>query len=191
MASVKIFSTVGTTPQAVANALSSHLMTFEEKTEVECYFFMGSTSSHTFPDRTSSDISSIIDGFNINKRHLKKLDSLKITLHTDNLIDIYEHDLVENVALIVSKSNKIIEDGDQIIFDITGGRKMMTGAALLSIMILRQKRPACSFKIGYYWLKKFTPENLNKMLFELGFDAYESIFASLEAIDERVRTLRK
>lgn len=193
MSSIKIFFTVGTTPQAVANAMASHLLTLEEGMEFECYFFMGSSDDQPFPNRTSSDINQVIERFQTNKRYIKGLQSLNITVHSqdDELIDIYEHDLGANVPLIVSAANKIIQDGDRVVFDITAGRKIMTGSALLSIMILKQNRPNCYYEIAYYWLKRFTPDNLNKMLYELGFDAYETILTPLEQIDAKVRMVRK
>ncbi len=193
MGSIKMFFTVGTTPQAVANAMASHLSTLDEGMKIDCYFFMGSSDDQPFPNRTSSDINQVIERFQNNTRNLEKLQSLDITVHSqdDELIDIYEHDLGANVPLIVSSTSKIIQDGDRVIFDITAGRKIMTGSALLSIMILRQNRPNCYYEIAYYWLKRFTPDNLNKMLYELGFDAYETIFTPLEHIDDKVRMVRE
>ncbi|MFX1284738.1 MAG: TM1812 family CRISPR-associated protein [Promethearchaeota archaeon] len=194
MGSIKMFFTVGTTPQAVANAMASHLLTLDEGIRVDCYFFIGSSEDQPFPDRTSSDINQVIERFQANTRNLDKLQSIiNIRIHSQDheLIDIYEHDLGANVPLIVSAANKIIQDGDRVIFDITAGRKIMTGSALLSIIILKQNRPNCSYDIAYYWLKRFTPDNLNKMLYELGFDAYETIFTSLEQLDDNVRMVRK
>lgn len=191
MSKIKMFLTVGTTPEAVANALAAHIQTFEQDAEIHCYFFVGSDTPENFPHRTSSDITSVVEAFNQNKRSLDNLKSYKVILHTEELIDIYEYDLLENVGLTVSAVDQLIEDGDRVIFDITGGRKIMTGSALLSIMIMRQKRPQCTYEVAYYWLKRFTPENLNKMLYELGFDAYESIFTPLEQLDEKVRTVRQ
>ncbi|MFX0125553.1 MAG: TM1812 family CRISPR-associated protein [Candidatus Hodarchaeota archaeon] len=193
MGSIKMFFTVGTTPQAVANAMASHLLTLNEGVKVDCYFFMGSSEDQPFPSRTSSDINQVIERFQANTRNLEKLQSLNITVHSQDheLIDIYEHDLGANVPLIVSTTSKIFQDGDRVIFDITAGRKIMTASALLSIMILKQNRPSCSYEIAYYWLKRFTPGNLNKMLYELGFDAYETIFTPLEQLDDKVRMVRK
>lgn len=189
MVSTKIFSTVGTTPQAVANALSAYLKTISSDSEIHCYFFMGSAPSHTSAQRTSSNINSVIDAFNLNKKYLNHLKSANVVFHIERLIDIFEQDLIQNVGLIVPKVNDIIQDGDRVIFDITAGRKIMTGSAILSIMILKRMRPNISFEIAYYWLKRFTPENLNKMLYELGFDSYSTIFTPLDQLDEKVRTV--
>jgi len=192
MTKLKFFSTVGTTPQAVANALAGHLLkldTMFQIDSVDCYFFVGSAPSNSFPNRTSSDISLVENDFQQNMKNLPKLKSLNLTLHTEKLLDIYEQNLVENVVLIVKYLNDLVETGDHIIFDITAGRKIMTGSALLSIGILRKKWPECSFQIAYLWLKYFTQEYLNRKLYELGFDAYESIITSLDDIDARIKEL--
>ena len=108
MVPVKVFSTVGTTPQAVANALSSHLLELEEGSKVDCYFLVGSSTYQAFPGRKSEDMATIVEEINDNKKHFKHLASLDITLHAEDSIDILEHDLVENVAIIVSEASKIL-----------------------------------------------------------------------------------
>jgi hypothetical protein len=126
MTIVKMFLTVGTTPEAVANALAAHIQTFEKNADIHCYFFVGSDTPENFPHRTSSDITTVVEAYNQNQLYLNSLKSYNVTLHTDELIDIYEYDLLENVGLIVSAVDQIIEDGDRVIFDITAGRKIMT-----------------------------------------------------------------
>lgn len=187
---IKLFSTVGTTPKAVANAIAAHMLKLSEKDEIHCYFIVGSAPSETFPNRTSSNIDQVILEFNDNKSNLSQLKKMNIHFHSDQLIDIYEQDLVENVALLVQQIAPLLGEEDRVILDITGGRKIMTGSVLLSIGILKQKKPSCSFEIAYYWLKHFTQEYLNRKLYQLGFDAYRSILTSTEEIDKRVRELR-
>lgn len=185
---IKIFTTVGVTPLAVANALASHIKRLPTTDSVECFFLIGSAPGESFPNRTSSNIRDVVSAFQQNRQNIPALKKHPITLHSeDHIIDIYEQDLAENVVMIVKQTRGFLQPGDRIIFEITGGRKTMTGSALIAASILQQKFPQTSFEIGYYWLKEFTPEYTDRLLFELGFDAYESIIFSLQSIDERLQ----
>ncbi|MFX0075508.1 MAG: hypothetical protein ACFE96_08705 [Candidatus Hermodarchaeota archaeon] len=190
MAKIKIFITVGRTPQAVANALAAHLLDLSPTEPVDCYFLMGSAEGRTFPTRTSSDSEEILEIFQENQKYLSKLQNIQVNFHPDSSIDIYEHDLIKNVELIVSQVSSMIEENNKVIFEITAGRKAMTGSALIGATLLRQKHPSCSFEIAYYWLKQFTKDILQKRLYELGFDAYKSVLTSLEDLDKLVRKVQ-
>ncbi|MHA1169284.1 MAG: hypothetical protein ACTSRU_15765 [Candidatus Hodarchaeales archaeon] len=191
MVVIRFFSTVGTTPIAVANALTSHMLQLEKGAEIHCYFMVGILSSNKPRECSSEEVGKVINLFNMNKRNYSQLEEFNIILHEEDIIEIYEEDLIENVAIIVNHVNRLINDGDRVIFDITGGRKIMTGSALLSMMILWHERKNCSSETAYYWLKMFTHENMGKKLYELGFDAYESVFASVEEINKKVKAIRE
>lgn len=185
---IKIFTTVGTTPHAVANALAAHIKKLPANEHVECFFLVGSAPGTIFPNRTSSEIEEVIKAFQQNQRNIPALKDRSIDfLSEDKIIDIYEQDLIENVVLIVKQASLYIQPEDRVIFDITGGRKIMTGSALIAASILQRQFPQSSFEIGYYWLKEFTPEYTDRLLFELGFDAYESIIFALQSINKRIQ----
>ena len=90
---------------------------------------------------------------------------------------------------MVKEISKQISDWDHVIIDITGGRKIMTGAALLSLCFLNQKRPNNNFELAYYWLKHFTNEYLNKGLHELGFDSFESVFTPMNRLNNILKEI--
>ncbi|MHA1228269.1 MAG: hypothetical protein ACTSPV_16125 [Candidatus Hodarchaeales archaeon] len=189
LSSIKLFSTVGTTPIAVANSLVSHLLHLTDAASIDIYFIVSKDDSLLFSRGSISELPLVKQKLYENLHHFSSLKDLNLTTHfsKEETIIVTEHLLLDNISRIVQGAGKRLKQSDRVIFDITAGRKVMVASALLSCSLLHRLKPHCSYELAYYWLKEFTSENLGKYLYELGFDSYHSLFTSLEDIDTHIR----
>ncbi|MFX1296220.1 MAG: hypothetical protein ACFFD2_15395 [Promethearchaeota archaeon] len=179
------FTLVGISPLAVSNSLIWLIRSRPDINIDKVHFICSmddpdsnTKGSYGFHEKVKDSIIEQLNELNLNSR---------IPNFDDKVILISEANLPESAKIIGNELLKIPSD-IVIIFDCTAGRKTMTAAAVIANLLLISKFKR-EIYINYYWLLKYTRENLRKKATELGLDeaeiklfTHDMIIKSLEEI---------
>ncbi|MGM0687487.1 MAG: hypothetical protein ACQET3_10990 [Promethearchaeati archaeon] len=180
------FMMVGVTPQACANSLAWYLRLGMEP-EISDVYFMTSQDEGEPSEEGKKYIKEVHE---LSKEIAPRLAAEafeKITFDTEDIIWIPEADLPVATRLIAEGILDRCLD-DEIVIDITAGRKIMASSAVVAALHLYH---SCDIdvKLTYYLLKEFSRQNLKKKAYELGLDEAETIMIDIDDLDAELREI--
>nr|MDO8085005.1 hypothetical protein [Candidatus Sigynarchaeum springense] len=186
----KLFSAVGSTPQAFANSISWFLVAHERQYPVSDVYFIATNENKAHGIAgTSQNIKPAIDmvrkSLQIMAPHLVG----KVRMHEQPAAIIPEEDIPEALVGVVQGVRSIVPDETGCIIDMTAGRKTMSAALALACHVLKHKFKK-NVLLSYYWLIRWTKESLEKKAHELGIDDIASMVFDLDKLDEVVKGIK-
>jgi len=177
---------VGVTPQACANSLAWYLRLRMEP-EISNVYFMTSQDEGEPSEEGKRYIKEVHE---LSKEMAPRLAAEafeNITFETEDIIWIPEANLPVATRLIAEGILDRCPD-DEIVIDITAGRKIMASSAVVAALHLYH---SCDIdvKLTYYLLKEFSRQNLKKKAYELGLDEAETIMIDINDLDAELRDI--
>ncbi|MBD3192927.1 MAG: hypothetical protein GF308_19975 [Candidatus Heimdallarchaeota archaeon] len=170
------FSLVGAVPLAVANSFS-WFVKLQPTTFIEQLFFIISDTEEAKTDHNRKIIPEICSVIEDNLQHFESLKAIETDIEKEKVITIPEPDLLKSSKIIFDEILKRKNNSKQLFIDVTGGRKTMTGAAIIASIYLQNHfyslNQSISTKLVYYWVKRYIKANLKKRAYKLGRDEIE------------------
>lgn len=185
---MKYFMMVGATPKACANAFAWYIRSNSGPPVDELKFIC---SSDRHGGQSATSISNVMDTVHLIKENLVRIspEALEpLSISETDILWIPEADLGTATQEITRGILDRTTETDEIVIDPTAGRKLMSASAVLSAVLLYQ-RYSRDVQLSYYWLIRFTKENLQKMAYELGIDDAETVIVEMGELDEKIKEI--
>ncbi|MHA1791022.1 MAG: hypothetical protein ACTSVI_00165 [Promethearchaeota archaeon] len=184
-----MFCSVGSTPQAFANALTWFLNLKNEKYPVSDIYFIASEENKGkgipgTQENIPKAIKMIKESLNILKPEILS----KVTFHEKAAFLVPEEDVIKATTTIIRKIRELVKEDQVCIIEMTAGRKTMSSALLMAGTILNN-RFKLNVLLTYYWLVRWTRENLKKKAHQLGIDDVYTLIIDPRKLYEEVEKI--
>jgi len=184
-----LFSLVGSTPQAFANSIACFLsVNYARFPVTDVYFIASRENKEKGVDSTQKNIPAAIGMIQDCTAIMKKDRLAKVVFHEKPAFLVPEEDVINATIITIKGIKAMLSADDTCVIDMTAGRKTMGAAITLAASALKHKF-GCRVYLSYYWLVRWTRENLEKRAQDLGIDDVCSIVFDLADLDTKLKEI--